>query len=106
MQSHTILLVQPAQDKRTRTFDFFSTQAQAIDEIIRRFEEHLKNTRPQARQITYDVKELFQWLDGMVDISALVLDTRVNKYDPHPKDWIKQQIFNRLKQQAAPPQRR
>lgn len=39
---------------------------------MRMYEEHLKRTHQNARTITYDVKDLFEFLDGLADISCLM----------------------------------
>lgn len=36
------------------------------------FEEHLKTSNTRAKTITYDVQDLFNFLDGMGDVSCLM----------------------------------
>jgi len=37
------------------------------------FEEHLKRQQPAAPQITYDVAQLFEFIDQLADLCALVV---------------------------------
>ena len=41
------------------------------------YERELKEQRPEKRDLIYDVKELFAYLDQMADISALVYAARL-----------------------------
>jgi hypothetical protein len=77
---------------RTRTYYDFETKTAAFDGVVRIFEEHLKSQNPRAANITYDVQDLFTFLDGLADISCLVLDPQSMRYDPYPRDYIKQQV--------------
>ena len=71
-QSHTIVLVQAGNAANTRTYMDFASKAAAMDGIIRMFEEFLKTNNRRAPTITYDVQDLFAYLDGMTDISCLM----------------------------------
>lgn len=80
LHSHTIILLQPLPDRRSRTFLDFETVGKAVDGVrvlawqgsrhitdmvLKRggasgvcglFEKRLKELNPQKRQITYDVQ--------------------------------------------------
>jgi hypothetical protein len=70
--SHIILLVQPSDDPQTRTYLDFSNPSLAWDAIVRLFEERLKLLTPGVQKITYDVQQLFLYLDNLSDISCMV----------------------------------
>ncbi|KAK9822635.1 hypothetical protein WJX81_001605 [Elliptochloris bilobata] len=72
LNSHTIILLQPLPDRRSRTFLDFDTVGKAIDGVCGLFEKRLKELNPTRRQITYDVQDLFTFIDHMQDMSALV----------------------------------
>lgn len=40
--------------------------------MVRIYEEHAKAVNPHTRTITYDVQDLFNFLDNMGDISCLM----------------------------------
>ena len=70
--SHTILLVQPVANKASRTYSDFETVPQAVDGVLALFEKRLKELNPQMRQITYDINDLYRYIDTLQDLSALV----------------------------------
>eukprot|EP00013_Stygamoeba_regulata_P025742 CAMPEP_0177663670 /NCGR_PEP_ID=MMETSP0447-20121125/20046_1 /TAXON_ID=0 /ORGANISM="Stygamoeba regulata, Strain BSH-02190019" /LENGTH=110 /DNA_ID=CAMNT_0019169515 /DNA_START=42 /DNA_END=371 /DNA_ORIENTATION=- len=96
-KKHTIVLVQPSGSKSSRTFMDYETVAQAMDGICQMFEVKLKQTHPNLRNITYDVADLFKYIDGLTDLCALVFDHNTMAYLPQNKDWIKNRIFAHLK---------
>lgn len=51
--------------------------------------------------ITYDVSDLYGYIDDMVDISALVYDPKMNAYIPCNKEWIKSAAYDYLKQEGS-----
>ncbi|KAB0386198.1 hypothetical protein FD755_001154 [Muntiacus reevesi] len=54
--SHTILLVQPT--KRP-------------EGVCKMYEEHLKRMNPNSPSITYDISQLFDFIDDLADLSCL-----------------------------------
>jgi hypothetical protein len=69
--------------------------------ICKVFEEHLKKRDPTSPSITYDITELFSFVDQLSDLSCLVFQRQTGQYQPNNKDWIKQEIFQLLRKQAA-----
>ena len=43
-----------------------------MDAIVRMYEDRLKELTPGSKNITYDIQDLFRYLDNITDISALV----------------------------------
>jgi len=98
--SHTIILVQPTKHNTSRTYYDFSTVGDACSGICRIFENKLKDENPSSRNITYDVRDLFTWLDGLSDVGILVLDSGTKAYSPFDREWLKQKVLNHLKKAA------
>ena len=71
MSQHTILLVQ-AGAVGSRTFSDYETVSAAMDGVCAMFEKRLKSLNPSMRQITYDINDLFTFIDSLPDLSALV----------------------------------
>lgn len=88
MGKHTIVLLQPAH-KATRTYLDYETIEAAMDGmdtfrlvwcqyfqsllgICGLFEADLKRQHPQRGQITYDISDLYSYLDSFTDITCLV----------------------------------
>ena len=65
------------------------------------YEQKLKMDHPNTRNITYDVSDLFRYIDSLADLSALVYNPQIRAYEPYNKEWIKNRVFAHLKKQAA-----
>jgi hypothetical protein len=97
---HTILLLQASNDT-SRTYADFENLNDALEGVCKIFEENLKKTHTTSPQITYDVSQLFDFVDELRDISCLVLDKKSFKYSPYDRDWIKEKIYILLRKQAG-----
>lgn len=97
---HTILLIQPQPNKQTRTFMDFETVSQSMDGLCQMFETQLKRLNPQFREVTYDISDLYNWIDALADLSALVFEPQLSAYLPYNKDWIKKRAYTHLRRQA------
>ena len=60
----------------------------------------LKELNPQIGHITYDISDLFKFLDSMTDLCAMVFDHATQKYDPKDRNWVKEQVVNYLRNAA------
>lgn len=98
---HTILLLQPTNNKTSRTFMDYETVAGAMDGVCGMFEKELKRLNPNLRNITYDISDLYRYIDNLADLSALVYHPQLNAYIPCNRDWIKQRAFQHLKRMAT-----
>ncbi|WRX33386.1 Enhancer of rudimentary - like 3 [Theobroma cacao] len=72
--------------------------------ILRRicglYERKLKELNPAIRNITYDIGDLYNFIDGLADMSALVYDHAIQAFLPYDRQWIKQKVFQHLKKLA------
>ncbi|XP_030854954.1 enhancer of rudimentary homolog [Strongylocentrotus purpuratus] len=99
--AHTILLIQPSTPD-SKTYSDYNSIKECMEGICRIFEEHLKAIHPSSPSITYDISELFEFIDKMQDLSCLVLDTETKcHYVPKNKFWIKEKIYVTLSKEAA-----
>jgi len=90
-------LYQTTRNKATRSYRDYPTQNDAFDGICQLYELHLKQLHPNKKQIEYDVSNLFEYLDGLGDLSCLIYQDSTTSYVPHGKAWIKKKVLNRLK---------
>ncbi|KAK9207795.1 hypothetical protein WN944_000142 [Citrus x changshan-huyou] len=97
---HTIILMQTSPSRATRTFMDYGSISQAMDGICGLYERKLKELNPAIRDITYDVADLYNFIDGLADMSALVYDHSIQAYLPYDRQWIKQRTFQHLKKLA------
>merc|ERR1712056_79676 len=99
--SHTILLVQPGQKPETRTTSDYESVNDCMEGVCKIYEEHLKRQNPNVPSITYDISQLFDFVDALSDLSCLVYQKSTNTYAPYNKDWIKEKIYILLRRQAS-----
>ncbi|KAA3458078.1 enhancer of rudimentary-like protein isoform X1 [Gossypium australe] len=64
------------------------------------YERKLKDLNPATGNITYDIADLYNFIDGLADMSALVYDHRIQAFLPNDRQWIKQKLFQHLKKLA------
>ncbi|XP_003737475.1 enhancer of rudimentary homolog [Galendromus occidentalis] len=98
--AHTILLLQTS-GPETRTYADFESINECMERICHIFEEHLKKQNPESPSITYDISQLFEFIDQLHDMTCLVHQKTTNVYSPYTKAWIKEKIYALLKQQAS-----
>ncbi|PAA70220.1 hypothetical protein BOX15_Mlig020084g1, partial [Macrostomum lignano] len=85
----------------SRTWSDYETVDLCLEGICKIYEEHLKVSNPNSPSITYDISQLFQFIDRLGDLSCLVLNQTTGTYVPHNKDWIKEKIYVLLRKQAG-----
>ncbi|OAF65704.1 hypothetical protein A3Q56_06589 [Intoshia linei] len=68
---HTLLLVQSEAFMNNRTFCDFDNIEECIEHICKLYEAHLQNLYPNQTSITYDVSQLFEYIDEVPDIFCL-----------------------------------
>ncbi|XP_035466562.1 enhancer of rudimentary homolog [Scophthalmus maximus] len=98
--SHTILLVQPTKRPEGRTYADYESVNECMEGVCKMYEEHLKRMNPNSPSITYDISQLFDFIDDLADLSCLVYRTDTQTYQPYNKDWIKEKIYVLLRRQA------
>uniref|UniRef100_A0A182W4K0 Enhancer of rudimentary homolog n=3 Tax=Myzomyia TaxID=59140 RepID=A0A182W4K0_9DIPT len=101
IMSHTILLVQPGQHPETRTYSDYESVNECMEGVCKIYEEQLKRRNPNTPTITYDISQLFDFVDQLIDLSCLVYQKSTNTYAPYNKEWIKEKIYVLLKQAAG-----
>eukprot|EP00922_Rhytidocystis_sp_ex-Travisia-forbesii_P018574 GHVS01027581.1.p2 GENE.GHVS01027581.1~~GHVS01027581.1.p2 ORF type:complete len:105 (+),score=6.84 GHVS01027581.1:216-530(+) len=96
---HTIVLVQFSRSKDSRSYLDYDSLSLALDGICQMYEQGLKLSNPNLRNITYDVMDLFKYIDQLGDLAALYQEG-AHSYSSHDKEWVKDQLFQHLKTQA------
>ncbi|KAL5556465.1 hypothetical protein UlMin_013099 [Ulmus minor] len=81
---------------------WYMTTHQVFDlvSICGLYERKIKELNPAMRNISYDIADLYNFIDGLADMSALVYDHSVRAYLPYDRQWIKQRTFQHLKKLA------
>ncbi|XP_051942549.1 enhancer of rudimentary homolog isoform X2 [Hippocampus zosterae] len=76
--SHTILLVQPTKRSEGRTYADYESVNECMEGVCKMYEEHLKRMNPNSPSITYDISQLFDFIDDLADLSCLVDCTKAS----------------------------
>ncbi|GAM19801.1 hypothetical protein SAMD00019534_029760 [Acytostelium subglobosum LB1] len=100
LDKHTIVLIQPEFRKASRTFIDYESVDAALEGICFMYEAKLKSTHPHQKNITYDISQLFKYLDDIPDLSCLIYTPSINAYTPYNKEWIKNKIMVLLQKMA------
>lgn len=67
-----------------------------------RFLKTLSNDCSRSQPtITYDISQLFDFVDQLKDLSVLVYQKSTNTYAPYNKEWIKEKIYVLLRKAAG-----
>jgi hypothetical protein len=69
-----------------------------MDALVKMYEHKLKELNPEVKHITYDISDLFNFLDSLQELVGLV--STGSSYLPKDKSWIKESITSHLKGQA------
>ena len=91
--SATLLLIQA--DPRypeSRTYQFYESVTECVEGVCKIYEEYLKAQYPHRSSITYDLHELYEYLDQFYELNCLVFQRETGTYAPFTKDWIKERI--------------
>ncbi|XP_065564998.1 enhancer of rudimentary homolog [Artemia franciscana] len=99
--SHTILLIQSSLKPESRTYSDFESVNDCMEGVCKLYEEHLKRQNPNIPSITYDITQLFDFIDQLADLSCLVYMKSSNTYAPYNKEWVKEKIYVLLRRQAS-----
>ena len=97
---HTMVLMQFDEARESRTYTDYDAVPAALDGVCQLYEQSLKALNPLLKSITYDVSDLFGYIDSLGDLCCLVFSSQSKAYVPHNRDWIKARLFEHLKSQA------
>ncbi|XP_034120915.1 enhancer of rudimentary homolog [Drosophila guanche] len=98
--SRTILLIQLDTREKSRSYAYFQSVDECLERVCKIYEEHLKRCTPSAHVITYDILQLFDFIDMLKDLTCLVHQVDAKTYAPRNKHWIKHQIREKLRKEA------
>ena len=97
---HTIVLIQFTIDVNTKKWYDYPTLQEGMLGIVNIYEEEIKKLNPHMKTCTYTIDELYEYLDGLGDISCLVLVPSTGTYAPHGIKYIKDEIYKILEKQT------
>ncbi|PRP80297.1 hypothetical protein PROFUN_11775 [Planoprotostelium fungivorum] len=99
MGKHTILLTQFGPNQRQyHTFDGVN---EALSGILKLFELHLSRGNPNRAQLSYDVQDVYRYIDSLKDFGMLVYEEKLNAYVPHDSQWAKSKLLAHLQSSSC-----
>ncbi|KYN99746.1 enhancer of rudimentary-like protein [Plasmodium gaboni] len=99
--SDVVLLVQFSQKIESRTFVEYKSLKLALNGICQLYEQAIKENDPSVQRITYNMNDLFLYIDNIPKITILLFHTPTFTYKPHDKIWIKQKLVDHIKDQIG-----
>ena len=97
INDHTILLLQMDSRVSTRIWADFGPVSDAINDIIRLYEDHARSQRLHTSpSISYELTDIYRFIDSLHEACCMQFSPKTNQYIPHDKTWIKDQILNAL----------
>jgi len=96
MSSHTILLVQFTPTSKAKSWSEHATVTDCAVSIIEAFQAELLRRHPGRGEISYEIEDLYAFVDGMHEMVCLVLDNGTKSYVPHDRAWIKEKLLGHL----------
>ncbi|KAK4532868.1 hypothetical protein CCYA_CCYA14G3725 [Cyanidiococcus yangmingshanensis] len=100
--THTVLLIQPAAAKATRTYYDYESVPEMVDGFCQLYEQRLRLQDPARQQVEYGLGDLNRFIDDLFDCGVLTYDEATRSYKPHNKAWLKEQCYRQLKARAKP----
>ncbi|CAG9802351.1 unnamed protein product [Chironomus riparius] len=97
---HLILLIQFSSNPKSKHYYDFESIPDAVKHICTLYEEKLKKINQKVPYITYDIMNLYQYVDELQDCSMLVDRGDGRNYIAYPKLWVKQKIFHILRHEV------
>ena len=87
----------------TRTYLDFDTISLAMEGILQVYEHHVRRqgSIPSDQPLNYKLVDIVAYLDAIADLSCMVYNDVQKVYLPHGLDWIKSQLYVRLKKNAV-----
>lgn len=115
---HLILLIQFTNNVKTRRYHDCESIAECVKYICSLYEESLKKRNQNMSYITYDIMNLYQYIDEVIlfnlnlsntiliflqmhDLSVLIDRFDGKNYRAYAKEWIKQKIFHVLRDEVV-----
>ena len=70
--AHTILLLQANSKPDGRTYSDYESVNECMEGVCKIYEEHLKANNPNLPSITYDISQLFDFIDQVSELNVTV----------------------------------
>ncbi|EUD64508.1 hypothetical protein C922_05115 [Plasmodium inui San Antonio 1] len=99
--SDVVLLVQFSKKVESRTFVEYNSLKLALNGICQLYEQAIKENDPTVQRITYNMNDLFLYIDNIQKMTLMLFHQPTWTYKPHDKKWIKQKLVEHIKDQIG-----
>lgn len=99
LYSDVMLLVQFSAKLESRTFVEYNSLRAALNGICQLYEQALKESEPGVRKISYNMNDLFMYLDKMHKIILFLYHPPTRTYKVHDKIWLKDKLVKHVQGQ-------
>lgn len=96
---HTIIFLQTEAKATTRTFCDFESVEEAMAGLYAIYKDW-KGSQDVKQANISEVLQLYGFLDRLFDASAFVYQQATKSYVPHPKSWLKENLYIYLNSKA------
>lgn len=101
MVGKVLLLVQQRLDQDSKRYQEFLSLEKCLDYLLKLFEDKLRSQLQEKDNFTYDLSDLYEFLDDLPQISCLIYSDEMRNYTPHDKNWVKSKIYSHLTTQLS-----
>lgn len=90
MSHHTILLVQRIKDPTSRSYGDYDTLDECFTHFVHTFQK-------EKQCLKYSEDEIIDFIDGLFDISCLILQPMTKTYATFDRNWIREKLSHFLR---------
>lgn len=101
MVAKVLLLMQPKGDMESRTYQEFNSLDKCLDYVLKIFEDTLRSRYESGDNFTYDLSDLYEYIDELSQILCLIYSDDARNYTPHDKNWVKSKLYSHLTTQLV-----
>ena len=93
MVGKVMLLIQNKTDLDSKRYQEFQALDKFFDYLLKVFEDKLRGKLQKNENFTYDLGDLYEYLDELPEIICLIYSEEFRNYTPHDKNWIKSKLY-------------
>lgn len=101
MVGKVLLLVQHKVDSESKRYQEFLSLEKCLDYILKIFEDKLRTQLQEKDNFTYDLSDLYEYLDDLPQILCLIYSEEMRNFTPHDKNWVKSKLYSHLTTQLS-----
>jgi hypothetical protein len=101
MVGKVLMLVQSKSDTDEGRYKSFGSLEEGFDFVVRIFEDRLRAQFAGKENFSYELIELYEFLDSLQEIACLVRSEETNSYVSHDLNWVKGKLYSHLTQQLT-----